>query len=141
VTIFPIIDPAEGESTAEALPLCREAAWDFEQDVPIFRRGAPVVVTGKAAVQVWCFRALTTPRYRYPIYSQDHGSELEGLMGRAYTRAIKEAEAPRYVRECLLQSPYVSAVPSVSAEFSEGKLTVSATVETIYGEVTTSADL
>lgn len=48
MSIFPMIAPEASQGAqAQTLPLCREVAWDFERDVPVFRQGEPVVVTGK----------------------------------------------------------------------------------------------
>lgn len=141
MSIFPMIQPPETvESSAASLPLCKEAAWDFARNVPVFRRGEPVIVTGKEAVKVWIWKALYTARYRYEIYSKDYGSEFETLIGQAYTATLKEAEAPRYLRECLLINPYITAVRNIVCSFEGSRLTVSGTVETIYGEVTIHAD-
>lgn len=120
---------------AQALPLCKEVAWNFEQDVPVFRQGEPVVVTGKEALKVWIWRAIRTPRFRYEIYTWAYGSEFESLLGQAYTDAVKTAEAPRYLRECLLINPYITAVKNISVSFESAKLTVAGTAVTIYGEV------
>ena len=120
---------------AQALPLCKEVAWDFEQDVPVFRQGEPVVVTGKEALKVWIWRAIRTPRFRYEIYTWAYGSEFESLLGQAYTDAVKTAEAPRYLRECLLINPYITAVKNIAVSFEGAKLTVAGTAVTIYGEV------
>lgn len=120
---------------AQALPLCKEVAWDFERDVPVFRQGEPVVVTGKEALKVWIWRAIRTPRFRYEIYTWAYGSEFESLLGQAYTDAVKTAEAPRYLRECLLINPYITAVKNISVSFESAKLTVAGTAVTIYGEV------
>ena len=79
-------------------------------------------------------------RYRYEIYSWDYGSEFESLIGQAYTPTVKEAEAPRYLRECLEINPYITAVKGIEVSFSAGRLTVKGTVETIYGEVDINAD-
>lgn len=143
MSIFPIIaPPAESaRDAAQDLPLCREVAWDFDRDIPIFRQGEPVVVTGKEAVKVWVWRALRTPRYRYDIHTWAYGSELESLVGQSYSEALKTAEAARYLRECLLINPYILAVSNVSTEFSGSSLSVSCKVETIYGEVEVNADL
>lgn len=64
MSIFPMIDPGSAESSSQALPLCREVAWDFEQDVPVFQGGEPVIVEGKEALKVWIWRALRTPRFK-----------------------------------------------------------------------------
>ena len=135
MSIFPMIDPGPAEdSGSQTLPLCREVAWDFVHDVPIFRGGEPVVVEGKEALKVWIWRALRTPRFRYEIYSWAYGSEFESLLGQAYSDSIKAAEAPRYLRECLLINPYITAVRDISVTFDSARLTVKGTAVTIYGE-------
>lgn len=141
MSIFPAIQPADDAAeSSKALPLCKEVAWDYANNVPIFRRGIPVIVTGKEAVKVWIWKALYTARYRHEIYSWDYGSEFEALTGQAYTDLLKEAEAPRYLRECLLINPYIKAVKNISCSFEGSRLTVSGAAETIYGEVEINAD-
>lgn len=136
MNIFPMIQPpADGDSPAQALPLAREVAWDYARDVPVFRSGEPVTVTGKEAVKVWIWNAIHTPRYQYEIYSWAYGSEFESLLGQAYTEKLKTAEAPRFLRECLLINPYITAVKNIAVSFAGARLTVEGTVETIYGEV------
>ena len=131
-----MIDPSKTEEGGgRDFPLYREAAWDFERDVPVFRQGEPVVVTGKEALKVWIWRAIRTPRFRYEIYTWAYGSEFESLLGQAYTDAVKTAEAPRYLRECLLINPYITAVKNIAVSFESAKLTVAGTAVTIYGEV------
>lgn len=135
-----MIDPQAGAAGAQqALPLCQEAAWDFENDVPIFRGGEPVVVTEKEALKVWIWRALRTPRFKYEIYTWAYGSEFESLLGQAYSDSVKTAEAPRYLRECLLVNPYITAVKDISVTFQAARLTVSGTAVTVYGEVNFNA--
>lgn len=136
MSIFPMISPPEGQGTAaQTLPLYKEAAWDFERDVPIFRGGEPVTVTGNEALKVWIWRALRTPRFKYEIYSWAYGSEFESLLGQAYSDAVKTAEAPRYLRECLLVNPYIKDVKDITVTFEAAKLTVRGTAITIYGKV------
>lgn len=136
MSIFPIISPPDsGGGRTQALPLCREVAWDFANDVPIFRGGQPVVVTEKEALKVWIWRALRTPRFKYEIYTWAYGSEFESLLGQAYSDSVKTAEAPRYLRECLLVNPYITAVKDISVAFKDARLTVKGTAVTVYGEV------
>ena len=142
MSIFPMIQPAaDAPGETQALPLARETAWDYENDVPVFRRGEPVTVTGKEAVKVWIWNAVHTERYRHEIYSWAYGSEFHSLAGQAYGEALKTAEAPRYLRECLLVNPYITAVNDITAELTGDRLTVTGTVETVYGEVRIHAAL
>lgn len=136
MSIFPVIDPQVAvQNESKALPLYREVAWDFENDVPRFRGREPIIVEGKEALKVWIWRALRTARYRYEIYTWDYGSEFESLLGQAYTDSVKTAEAPRYLRECLLINPYITAVKSIEVDFASATLTVKGTAVTVYGEV------
>lgn len=128
-----ISPPEAGGAQTQSLPLYREVAWDFENDVPIFRGGQPVEVTGNEALKVWIWRALRNPRYKYEIYTWAYGSEFETLLGQAYSDSIKTAEAPRYLRDCLLVNPYIKRVDDISVTFESAKLTVRGTAVTIYG--------
>ena len=137
-TLFPAISPAAVQQET-SLPLCREIAWDFERNVPIFQDGKPVVVTGNEAVKVWIWKALHTQRYRYDAYTWDYGNELEELIGSDVSEELKQAEAVRYVREALEICPYIEQVEQVSVDFSDGVFTVSCRVRTKYGEVNVNA--
>ena len=132
MSLFPVLQPAR--APAGELPLYREAAWDFQTGAPVFRGGAPVVVTGKDAVLVWAWKALRTVRFRHPVYSWSYGCELERLVGRPYTQALKQAEAARYVRECLLINPYIKGAGQVQVSFAGDTLAVLGRLETVYGE-------
>lgn len=140
MSIFPMISPPEDQGAQnQSLPLCKEVAWDFEHDVPIFRGGVPVVVTEKEALKVWIWRALRTQRFRYEIYTWAYGSEFESLLGQTYNDSVKTAEAPRYLRECLLVNPYIKQVKDITVTFETARLTVHGTAVTVYGEVNFNA--
>jgi len=135
MSLFPIIQPQIVE-TDITLPLYKEVKWDFEKNVPVFRNGSPVIVTGKEAVLVWAWKALHTPRFRHEIYTWDYGCEVESLIGQPFTEELKQSEAVRYVKECLMINPYITDVTNVAVSFADGKLSISCTIKTIYGEVT-----
>ena len=67
--IFPIVQPEAAETESRSLPLCKEAAWDFEAGTPVFSGGRPLVVTGAEAVKVWIWKALMTARCRHSVYT------------------------------------------------------------------------
>lgn len=133
MNIFPIIQPQVDETAAE-LKLYKEVKWDFNKNVPVFENGSPVIVTGKEAVLVWAWKALHTARYRHEIYTWDYGSEIESLVGQPSSEELKQAEAARYLRECLLINPYITDVSNITVTFEGEKLNISCTIETIYGE-------
>ena len=133
--IFPAIQPIS-VSVETDLPLYQEIGWDFKNNVPIFKNGIPTMVTGQEAVKVWAYKALNTPRYAYEVYSWDYGNEMESLIGQAYTEDLKRSEIPRYVQECLLINPYITAVENIDMSLSGDKLSGSYEIRTIYGEET-----
>lgn len=135
MSIFPAAGFA-ATAPARALPLAREVRFDLDRCVPVFRGGVPLYVEGRDAVAVWACKALHTWRYRHPIYSPGYGNDVWQLIGQAYTEALKTSEAARYVRECLLVSPYITEVGPVTVDFDDSDLRIDATITTIYGEVT-----
>ncbi|MFU0833871.1 MAG: DUF2634 domain-containing protein [Oscillospiraceae bacterium] len=140
VTLFPLIQPEVTGETEDSsdYPMYREVKWDFQNNVPIYKNGNPVIVEGLEAIKVWAWKALHTPRFRYEIYSWDYGNELESLIGQSYSQALKESEAARYVRECLLINPYITDVKNITVNQSGDKISITGTLETIYGEVNIS---
>ncbi len=132
MSIFPSVS-TYGYTKATTLPLCKDWKWDYDKDVPVFKKGEPVTVTGKEAVKVWCWNALKTVRARYRIFSRDYGSDLEKLIGKNYLETTKKAEAKRYVKECLLVSRYITAVYNILVSFEEDDLHIDCTVNTVYG--------
>lgn len=134
MTIFPMIQPRLAE--AVPLPMCRDVLWDTAKGAPVFRAGSPVFVQGAQAVASWAWRALRVCRYRHELYTWDYGSELETLIGQAYTAALKQAEARRYVEEALAPNPYIQGVRQVETRFDEaGRLWIGGILDTIYGPI------
>lgn len=132
--LFPMIQP-QLTARDDTLPLYREVKWDFINAQPVFYKGEPVVVTGKEAVKTWIWKALSTQRTRYEIYTWDHGSEVEALIGQNFSEETKKAEAARYVREALEVNPYITQVDVTNVSFASGDLNIDAVVLTVYGEV------
>ncbi len=142
MTLFPLINaPDEAGQASGVLPLYREIAWDFETDRPRWRNGSPIWVTGAQAVATWAWNALHTVRGHLVLFTRSYGCELQELTGRPYTSEVKEAEAVRYVRECLQENPYISDVRQVEAHFSGSALSLHCVINTIYGEVSVDAGL
>lgn len=131
-SIFPGVQPVLSVQT-EPLPMAREVKWDYLHDRPVLKNGEPVLVEGVEAVKVWAWNALYTVRFRYLIYPWEYGDELETLIGQSYIEETKRAEAVRYVRECLLQSPYITAVRNVQVSFQNDDLSISCEMDTVYG--------
>jgi hypothetical protein len=134
MNLFPIIQPQISEAETK-LKLYKEVKWDYINNIPVFSNGSPVIVSGKEAVLVWAWKALHTSRYRHEVYTWDYGCEVESLIGQPFTEELKQSEAARYIRECLLVNPYITGVNDIEVTFDEDVLNISCTIETIYGEV------
>lgn len=132
--IFPYIEPA-ATAAAATLPVAREMAWDFSADRAVFSGGEPVWVERAEAVKVWAWNALHTPRWRYEIYTADYGNDIENMIGSGWSDALKTAEAQQCITECLLASPYITAVRDLSVTFADGVLTASFVIDSIYGMI------
>ena len=132
MSIFPFITYEEEHKLNEPLPLYREVAWDFVTNDIKLRNGSPLIVEGNEAIKVWCYKAILTPRYEYIIYTWDYGSELQELIGKAYSKDLTESEAGRYITEALSINPDITAVEVNSCSFNENVLSANITVKTIY---------
>ena len=139
MSIFPFISYNEEEKEVNILPTYYEVAWDYETDNIQIVNGNPVIVEGNEAIKVWCYKTLLTSRYDHYIYSWDHGSELQNLIGKPYSRNLTESEAKRYIEEALSMNPYITEVTINSCVFDGDSLNANITVNTIYeGEVNLS---
>lgn len=141
-SLFPFFgDTQIADGTAEALPLYKEVAWDFTNNIPILEKGDFKIVSGNEAIQTWVYKTMKTERFRYLIYSWHYGNELESLIGQSYTPNLTKAESIRYIRESLLINPYIKNIANVAVRFEKGRLTIEAKLETIYGDEEVSFDV
>lgn len=142
MSLFPSLQPPQTQSAqTQTLPPAEEVKWDYTRNVPVFRDGRPLIVTRKEAVKVWVWKALHTRRFIHAIYSYNYGCDIYRLIGQTYTLQLKETEAARYIRECLMINRYITAVRDVDVSFSGSKLTIRCVVDTIYGEVDVNTDV
>ena len=135
MSLFPFISNNVDEVKVDnRSPLYKEVAWDFEKDTPIIQNGDFKIVEGNEAIKVWVYKALSTPRYNYSVYSWNYGSELMDLIGKAYTPSLTKEEAKRYIKEALSINPYILEVNVINTDFKDGLLSADIKLLTIYGE-------
>ena len=84
---------------------------------------------------MWCYKALKTERFIYDVYTWNHGTELDALIGKPYSKELIKAEATRYIQEALLINEYILDVNVLDVSFEGDTLTAQVNVTTIYGEV------
>lgn len=92
-----------------------------------------IKVSGVEALKVWAHNALTTPRYRYEIFSDDYGSELFDLISWSNSPEYIESEARRMVEECVTVHPAITGISDFVARYDGDRLELSFTLETEYG--------
>lgn len=85
------------------------------------------------AVKQAVFLILQTERYRYLIYSDDYGSELEGLIGR--DPLFVQSEIKRRIREALMQDDRIEDVTNFRLQFNGDSVLIRFTVISIFGEI------
>ena len=136
MSLFPFISNTDDVKVDNSFPLYREVSWDFKNNIPILENGDFKIVEGNEAIKVWVYKAILTPRYNYSIYSWDYGSELLGLIGKAYTPSLTKEEAKRLIKEALEINPYILEVEIADISFKDSLLSAVVKVKTIYeGEV------
>jgi hypothetical protein len=142
-TIFPFMDPQAmpEEETAEAKPLAREWAWDFNKLDFKTKDGKMYMEEGKEAVKIWIWKILMAPRYRYPIFNWDYGNELDNLIGVSYSKEYVQSEAERMIREAIWPTldGYVTDIQNLKVGTEKDILKISFTAVTPYGEVGVNA--
>lgn len=119
----------------EPLPLYREIAWDFENDIPLLENNDFKIVEKNEAIKVWIYHAIKTQRYGYSIYSWDFGAEIENLMGQNYTVEYTKTEVTRYITEALEINPYILSIDKIIVEFNDDVLYVYIKITTVYEEL------
>ena len=82
----------------------------------------------------WCVKALSTPRYKHLIYSDNYGSELQTLIGKSYPHEYAESEIKRMVKECLMADSRTAAVDSFQFEWIEDGVMFTCRIENVRGE-------
>ncbi len=86
---------------------------------------------GLEAMKQAVFLILNTERFHFLIFSDNYGSELQGLLGKS-GRFVR-AEIERRIREALLQDSRISNVTFDAIEESDEGLTVNFTVTSTEG--------
>ncbi len=90
-------------------------------------------IDGLEAVKQAIYLMLNIERYEHLIYSWNYGIELIDLYGQP--PPLIQSEIKRRITEALTQDSRIISVDAFSFETNKGKVHVTFTVKTIYGEV------
>jgi hypothetical protein len=85
------------------------------------------------ALRQFIIKAIRTARFRYLIYDDDYGSELEDLIGADVTEAFLNEEIPRVIRETLIYDDRIADVRDFSIRHEKDGVYIEFTVEKTDG--------
>lgn len=93
------------------------------------------LVSGNKAVRAWIYKALRTARKRYPLYTWNYGSDLEGFIGQSLTEEYLNTDLRLALEECLFINSDITGIEDYEATKTGDLLSISFTAVTIYGPV------
>lgn len=85
------------------------------------------------AIRQFIRKALMTARFRFLIYDDQYGSELEYLIGSDVTDEFLQSEIPRVITDALIYDDRIEDVRDFEIERKKGDLYVTFLVETVDG--------
>jgi Protein of unknown function (DUF2634) len=108
--------------------------FDFETGEFVFWNGKMVEITGKEALKQWIHKTILTARQRFLVYIDDpgHGIRAEDLIGTNYPSDFINKSMENELKGALLVNEEINSLTNFSAIKSEGKLSVSFNVDSIY---------
>lgn len=91
------------------------------------------------AVKQAIYLILNIERYEYLIYSWNYGFETKDLIGEEYSYVCSELK--RRIEEALVQDDRINSVDSFSFEKNKGKVHVTFTAHTKFGDTEEGAEV
>lgn len=85
------------------------------------------------AIRQFIRKALMTARFRFLIYDDQYGNELEDLIGSDVTDEFLQSEIPRVITDALIYDDRIEDVRDFEIERKKGDLYVTFLVETVDG--------
>lgn len=116
----------------EAAAVQPSKTWRLDLAAGRIRGG---MIDGNAAAAQSAQCTLLTERFAHIIYSWNHGAELQTLVGK--DADYIKAEAPRMIREALLQDDRILD----ARDFSFTQKVITFTLDTIYGSQRMSTEV
>ncbi len=93
------------------------------------------IVDGKDALKQFIHKAVITARFRFPIYDDQYGCELEDLIGQDIPYELFETEVKRVIKDALIYDDRINDVTNFNIEKTGDKVYISFTVDSIYGDL------
>lgn len=123
------------EMASDKINYGKTVQFDFEKHEFILSpTGKQKTVTGSNAWAEWCVKALSSERYKYLIYSDNYGEEIDTLLGKSYPKKVIESEIKRMVKDCLLADKRTASVDDFNFTWIDDGIIFSCSVKNIIGE-------
>lgn len=140
--LFPTVGTAEAtyidEAASDTVNYGKTVQFDFEKHEFILSpTGRQKTVTSSDAWGEWCVKALCSERYKYLIYSDNYGEEIDTLLGKSYPRKVVESEIRRMVKDCLMVDKRTTSVDNFKFTWIDDGIMFSCDVKNTIGETMT----
>ncbi|MCP1354671.1 DUF2634 domain-containing protein [Aneurinibacillus migulanus] len=86
------------------------------------------IIDEESAIRQFIRKAILTARFRFLIYDDEYGCELEDLIGQDVPLELVQAEAPRLIYEALIYDDRVEDVTNFDIKRESDKLYIAFTV-------------
>lgn len=108
--------------------------FDFKTGEFVFKNGKMVEITGKKALKQWIHKTILTARLRFNVYvdQPNYGVKVEDLIGTNYPTDFINKMMENELKGALLVNQEIKSLANFRANKTEGKLTVTFTVNSIY---------
>lgn len=124
--LMPIIDPADDQPSLPA-----PSKTYYLNDIANEISG---LIDGEQAIRQFIVKAVKTSRFRFLIYDDQYGSELDDLIGADVSQSLLETEIPRVIREALIYDERVDDVVDFKIVRESNSLYVSFRVVATTGD-------
>ena len=129
-------DIQEETAASQVVSIPREYEIDFSTGQLTGR-----LVEGLEAVRVWIWCCLKTPRFRFPIYSWQYGTEFEGYIGQVLSDEYINADLLSELEEALFINPYIVEIEDFEATREDERLHIAFSCVTKFGTVEVEEDV
>lgn len=108
--------------------------YDFKKGDYVYRNGAPIIVEGQKALEIWIEKVIRTERFKFKIYeSVEYGVTIEDLIGSNLPYSFLDSEMKRELTESILRNPFIENLKEWKFEREGSLWTITFTVETVDG--------
>lgn len=129
MALSPISTPDDRAVIITDGPVETSRTYSFDMDSGVIGG----IIDGEDALRQFVRKAISTARFRFLIYNDDYGCELEDIGGQDMPDELLQAEVPRMITEALIGDERISDVNTFLIGRSGDTLTVSFFVETVDG--------